>query len=696
MRFALIENSAAAARIIAAHLQKEFHGLEVDIILNQADFDRFFRNPKYDLFVMEYRLKWVSGIELVKKIKSRLPSTPVIMASDTEADEVAIEGMKMGLGQYTSKTNLNLLPVVVRESLRKAQLEKEHRSAIENLKMSERRLEAMSEISSDYAFDYAVRDDGTVVNEWVTDSFKVVTQFEPDEVKVVDGLPAIIYPGDSDIASDLRKRIKNGKHISGEFRIVTKNGVVKWLRYFARPILDDKKNVIRIYGGAKDVTGIKQFERGLTFFSRDKELVHPGQGIKEDDFQKAKAIADIAGKMISILKIKIADFKIIKDVFGSELSDALITKVSKRLTSALRNEDLMAKRNEDEFEIVLTMLSKANDAELISKKIIAKLSRTYRMNNAEINIDCHIGIGFYPKDGDSLEILSRKADIARRRAKNSGVSSFIRFVPEMETITKDEYDLESRLKKVVERGELFIVYQPIVDLNSERITGVEALLRWSHPTNGIMLPREFIPFAEKTSQIIPIGKWVLEKTCEQLKRWQEMGFNDLIMSVNVSARQFMSGRIAEILRENLNRNKLDPQCLEVEITETGLMDNIEDTIISLNQIKRLNVKVAIDDFGTGYSSLAYLNFFPIDHLKIDRSFIRGLSKKKDAFNIVKGVITLAHSLRLSVIAEGVEEESQLKILKSLGCDLIQGYFYWRPLGERQMTEILLYRKKKAS
>lgn len=382
---------------------------------------------------------------------------------------------------------------------------------------------------------------------------------------------------------------------------------------------------------------------------------------------------------LAIMFIDLDRFKIINDTLGHQIGDELLREVACRLSSVIRETDFVARLGGDEFVIILSSISSPADAAMVAGKIVAKLSTPIEAEGHELHTSPSIGISIFPDDGPDSDTVMKNADVAMYHAKAAGRNNYQFFTAEMNRITTDRLNIERKLRHAIARNELSLCYQPQFRADGSQPTGVEALLRWNHPTDGMITPDRFIPIAEETGLIVEIGEWVLLTACREMKRWIDAGLKPIRIAVNVSARQLRRRDFCETVAGVLAESELPPELLELEITESSVMENPDEAILILERIGRMGISLAIDDFGTGYSSLAYLKLFPIDHLKIDRSFVADIETDLNDRAIAFGTIALAHSLGLNVIAEGVETEDQLELLRSNGCDEVQGYLFSKPL-----------------
>lgn len=381
-------------------------------------------------------------------------------------------------------------------------------------------------------------------------------------------------------------------------------------------------------------------------------------------------------------------FKNINDTLGHDVGDQLLVKVVERLKECVRDTDTIARIGGDEFTIILEKIPSIQFVMNIAERICKAISQVYRFNDRDLFITTSMGISIYPNDGDNMQILLKNADMAMYRAKERGRNKFEFFTQSMNQAMQKKTKIEANLRTALEKNEFEVYFQPLIDVNNMKITSLEALLRWKHPDMGMVAPSEFIPVAEDSNLIVPIGEWVLHNACERIQQWHQQGYAALRVAVNLSARQFLNHKLVQVIGGILHATGLDGKYLTLELTESLIMSDIENSIKIVNGLKELNIKIAIDDFGTGYSSLSYLKRFPIDIIKIDKSFITDFAADHHDAAIVKAIIAMAHTLKMKVVAEGVEKPDQLAYLKEFDCDEIQGYLLCPPVSARELTPVL--------
>lgn len=434
------------------------------------------------------------------------------------------------------------------------------------------------------------------------------------------------------------------------------------------------------------VTAIQDISASKEAAAALQELAHfdhltklPNRALFYDRLAQGLAQARRNKCVLAVLFVDLDRFKYVNDTFGHTEGDKLLIRIAERLGQCVRGEDTVGRLSGDEFAIVLNRLSSPDDAALVAKKIISALNDPFQIQGTELYVTASIGITLFPSDGDDQEMLVRNADVAMYRAKDVGRNNYQFFTPEMNRRTRDMLSMESELRRAIERDEFVVHYQPKVSLASGRVIGVEALLRWQHPERGLVSPADFIPLLEESGLIVQAGDWVLRAVCRQLQEWAAAGLRPVPVAVNLSARQFLAPDLAQGIARILQEHGIAANLVEVELTESAVMANTEEAVRTLEYLQSIGLKIAIDDFGTGYSSLSYLKRFPIRALKVDRSFVRDITTDPDDAAITQAVISMAHSLDLSVIAEGVETEAQLAFLSNCGCDEVQGYLFSRPV-----------------
>lgn len=441
-----------------------------------------------------------------------------------------------------------------------------------------------------------------------------------------------------------------------------------------------------------DLTEYKQAQEKLNYLAYHDALTGlPNQALFKDRLQQALALARRNDQVLAVMLVNLDRFKTINDTLGYMAADQLLQEVAIRLTGCVRESDTVARLSSDEFALLLTQVGRAEDAAKIAENIKEALQSPFHFADQELFVTASIGISLHPDDGREPAALLKSAGTALNRAKEQDGNDYQFYTSGRTTKALRQLVLENNLRPGLEREEFIVHYQPQVNIETFQIVGMEALVRWQHPGLGLLYPLEFIRLAEDSGLIVSLGEWVLREACAQSKSWQDAGFEPLRLAVNLSARQFQQPRLVAAIGQILNETGLDPRFLELELTEGSVMKDPDEAIKKLHEIKAMGVKISIDDFGTGYSSLNYLKRFPLDTLKVDRSFVSDVNTDPDDAAIVTAIITLAHALKLNVIAEGVETPEQLAFLRSLNCDEVQGYLFSKPLSAEEFTALLMER-----
>jgi diguanylate cyclase (GGDEF)-like protein/PAS domain S-box-containing protein len=467
------------------------------------------------------------------------------------------------------------------------------------------------------------------------------------------------------------------------------NGLDRYLVFNATPVRNPQGVLLAVVETLEDLSDRKRYQEKLEYLANyDPLTCLPNRNLLCDRIRQALLLSRRSLQEVAVFVLDLDNFKLVNGALGQEGGDDLLKKVAARLEGCLRSGDTVAHQGGDEFTIVISDWAISNRATHIAAKILEEIARTFRMNGREVVVTGSIGISISPRDGEDVQTLLKNAEAAMYRAKEQGRNGYRFYTGEMNARSRDRVALEQNLRSALELDEFLVYYQPKVSLRTGRITGMEALVRWQSPELGLIGPDAFIPLAEETGLILPLGAWVLRSACAQNKAWQDAGLPALTVAVNLSPRQFRQHDIASLIAVTLATTGLEPRYLELEITESMVMREVDRVTAVLDELKHLGTSLSMDDFGTGYSSLSYLKKFPFNKLKIDQSFVRDITSDPDSAAIAKAVIAMAHSLRLKVIAEGVETQGQLEYLRSHGCDEMQGYYFSRPVPALEFERLL--------
>ncbi len=541
----------------------------------------------------------------------------------------------------------------------------------------------------EHAADSVFITDITGIIEYTNRSFETITGYKNAEV--IGKNTSIISSGRHDKAfyKKLWSTILAGHEFRDIFINKKSDGTIYYEEKTITPLLDDNGKIYNFVSVGKDITERMQTQERLHFLAHHDLLTElPNRIMLIDRLNHAITTSQARTDSLAIMFLDLDRFKIINDTLGHNAGDQLLQLVADRLRPCVRKTDTVSRIGGDEFVILLEEIEDITNISTIAKNILDSLSHPFLLEGRELFITCSIGISIHPQDGQDSNALLKNADSAMYRAKEHGRNNFQYYSEDMNSRSLEKLTLETDLRHALHREQFELHYQPQVDLSTGNIIGFEALLRWQHPELGLVSPIDFIPILEDTGLILPVGEWVLRTACEQNRKWQKQGLPTLPVAVNLSARQFSDSNLGMQVSSILMETKLAPECLHLEITESVIMNNASGTYKILDELYRLGVHLAVDDFGTGYSSLSYLKRFPIHILKVDRSFVRDITTDPDDASIVSTVITLAHSLKLKVIAEGVETEDQAMFLRNRSCDIAQGYLYSKPISVEHMSKLL--------
>jgi diguanylate cyclase (GGDEF)-like protein/PAS domain S-box-containing protein len=533
--------------------------------------------------------------------------------------------------------------------------------------------------------------DGNVI-EYANPAFARISGYELAEVIGRDCRFLQGTDRDQEGIYALREALGAYREVTVVLRNYRKDGSLFWNQLHVAPVLDQHGATTHWVGVINDITASMRYQRELEHQSTHDALTGlPNRNLFQDRLEQAIAYAARYGHQLWVVVLDLDNFKLINDTLGHAVGDSLLQTVAGRLRSALRDSDTVARLGGDEFILLLPDQPGQSEGTLSPRTVQAVLdavSAPMRLGAHDLALTCSMGVSVYPRDGDTAPSLFKHADIALYRAKDGGRNQLQFYTSEMNARVTERTLIEGHLRNALTRREFVLYFQPRIDCATGRVAGLEALLRWCQPELGLVPPDRFIGVAEETGRIVEIGEWVLYEACRQAKAWQDAGLPKVPVAVNVSARQFrQAGFVQEVLGA-LESAGLAPGYLELELTESLMMQNIESVIAGMRQLKELGVRLSIDDFGTGYSSLSYLRRFPLDYLKIDRSFVRDMLNDAPGSAIVRSMITLGHSLGCRIIAEGVETRDQLGYLTREGCDEIQGYLCSRPVPVAQAQELL--------
>jgi len=663
---------------------------------NGAEGLAWLENNHATLALIDLGLPDISGIELLKKVKAAYPATELIVLTGKATLDSAIEATNGGAFSYLVKPYLvEQLMLNIRRAIEKQQAEAELRKLSLAVEQS-----PASIVITDL--------EGTI--EYINPKFTRVTGYDREEA--IGRNPRILKGDKTDPAvyRELWGTITSGREWQGEFHNRKKNGEFFWEMAKIAPITDAAGVITHYMGIKEDITERKRLEEALRssqneLFAQNRQLKNlfqqvehqahhdgltslPNRSLLADRIHQALLRARRNNHQVAVIFLDLDNLKFINDSLGHDFGDELLRTAAERLTGCVRACDTVGRQGGDEFVIIISDTAVEDFIAAIAGKIREAISRPVIIKGHEITVTCSIGISIFPKDGGDVQALIKNADVAMYRAKEMGRDNFQFYSEELNIRSMARMAMKRHLRSALDNKEFSLHYQPKVSLRSGLITGMEALLRWRNPELGMVSPAGFIPLAEETGIIGRIGEWVLRTACAQNRAWQESGFPPMRVAVNISARQFKQDNLVEVISRVLRETGLGPHFLELEITESAVIQNADKMITTLNELKEMGIHLAMDNFGSGYASLHYLKKVPFDKLKLDCSFVREITSNPDSYAITRAVIAMAHSLHLKVIAEGVEGEGQLRYLRDHGCNEMQGYYFSRPVPAAELTELL--------
>ena len=659
-------------------------------------------NNEYDLVLLDLHMPYVNGHDVMTHIKDKDINTSVIVVSGESSFEAARDACANGAYDFLRKPYAtDELLITIQNALKEKQLEKKNEEMNEQLKESERLHRYLVNTSPDIIY---ILDQGghfTFINERI----ETLLGFSKKEL-IGKHYSLLVHHDDLEKAKYVFNERRIGKRASRniEMRLKCKDdGAARFFETRTLPIelssmgiytgtdSTGKKKYLGTYGVARDVTERKVAEETITFQAYHDLLTKlPNRALLRDRLGLASMQAKRDNEQLAVMFLDLDRFKNVNDSLGHMIGDELLQQVSNRLRSCVREGDTLARFGGDEFALLLPKIHNSRqDVETIADKIIDILKQPFTVDGHELYVSTSIGISLYPSDGDNMDHLIKNADIAMYNVKGQGKNGYRFYSDEMNKPYFENLEMESAIRKAIEKEQFHLVYQPQINLKTGDIVGVEALLRWDHPEHGTISPSEFIPFAEESGLIVPMGEWVVRSALTELKNWRDMGLPEIRVAVNISAQHLVERNMVKVIQGILEDLKLPGDSLEIEITENAIMDDMDTIIRTLKALSDMGVTVAIDDFGTGYSSLSYLHKLPIHTLKIDRTFLKESRYAKGDHTIVDTIVAMGKGLQLNVIAEGVETQGQLEYLRNIDCYEAQGFLFGKPLPPDVIAQLLV-------
>jgi len=685
-RLLLVEDSEDDALLVLAALKQCGIESSHERVWTRGDLTQALEHGPWDAVLCDHNLPQFGGLEALRMIRAQDPDIPFIIVSGAIGEETAVAAMRSGAQDFVMKHSLGRLGAVLIREIGEAEIRRSARIASRHLQANEALLNSIVNTAAD---GIAVVRPGGVI-EFANNALAHMVGHEPSALNGIE-IGALLHQNAESrrfweqLFAHENAIPEEPADLHTHARACNGGAIPVEIRASRMDMNDGPKATVLI----RDVSERARSEERMWRLAHFDELSGlPNRLLFRQLVEQALRDAGRSKKPVAVLFIDLDRFKLINDTLGHDGGDEVLRQVTARLRQCLRESDIISRFGGDEFAALMREIDDPEAARAAAKRILTAVARPYCLNNEEYHLSASIGISTFPGDSADATALLRNAELAMYRAKDQGKDNFQFHSPQMNARSFEYVVLERFLRRAVELDEFLLHYQPQVEVASGRVIGAEALLRWNHPGMGMMPPGKFIPLAEETGLIVPIGRIVLTRACAEARRLQDAGAAGFRIAVNLSPRQFAHSELVSDVRHILEDTGLPAETLELEITESMVMDNPERATAILHELRALGVELAIDDFGTGYSSLGYLKRFPVNTLKVDRSFIKDIPTDADDVAITNAVIAMGRSLRLSVVAEGVETEQQAEFLRASGCDLMQGYLIAKPMPAADLQRFL--------
>ncbi len=682
----LIEDNPGDARLFLEMFNEQgLHDTKLKHIESISEAEKYLAGHAADIILLDLGLPDAQGLEAVRRIRAAAPRVPLVVLTVSDDESLAAQALQVGAQDYLIKGQIEargllraMRHAIERKIMEEALFSEKERAQVTLNSIGD--AVACTDISGNITFLNLVAEKMT---GWPRQ--EVAGRPMAEVLRILDATSRETIPNPMEQAIAKNRTV----HLPLNCVLVRRDG-------FEIPIEDSVSPIHNREGEAtgavivfRDVSVAQAMALQLAHSAQHDFLTGlPNRMLLNDRVSQAISLAARHMKKVAVLFLDLDGFKHINDSLGHPIGDKLLQSIAKRLVDCGRSSDTVSRQGGDEFVVLLSEVEQSDAAAITARRLLQAVAEAHSIDQHDLHVTASIGLSIYPDDGLDAETLIKNADTAMYQAKENGHQSYQFFKPAMNVRAVERQSIEESLRRALERDEFALHYQPIINLRTGEITGAEALIRWTHPTRGPVSPAQFIPVAEDCGLILPIGNWVLREACAQACAWMDAGLPLTTMAVNISAMEFRYEHFLDGVFAILKDTGLDPRSLELELTESVLMKRAESTESILKILRATGVQVAVDDFGTGYSSLSYLRKFPIDALKIDQSFVRQITTAPDETTIVTAVISMGRSLKLRVVAEGVETQQELAFLQSHQCDEAQGYLFSRPLPPEQFAKLL--------
>jgi diguanylate cyclase (GGDEF)-like protein/PAS domain S-box-containing protein len=682
----LVEDNPGDARLLREMLNEQGrHDTELTHVESLSEAEKYLALRQVDVILLDLGLPDAEGLAAVRRVHVAAPRVPLVVLTGLDDETLAGQALQEGAQDYLIKGQIE-----TRGLLRALRYAIERRNMEEALFVEKERAQVTLNSIGDAVVCTDISGNITFLNlvaEKMTGwPLKEASGRPMDEVfRFLDATSHEATPNPMEIAVDTDRTV----HLPPNCILIRRDGFEIPIEDSVAPIHDRQGFATGAVIVFRDVSAARAMALEMAHSAQHDFLTGlPNRMLLQDRLSQAIILASRHAKKVAILFLDLDGFKHINDSLGHAIGDKLLQSIAACLVDCVRGSDTVSRQGGDEFVVLLSEVAQAEDAAITARRMLQSVAEAHSIDQHDLHVTTSIGVGVYPDDGLDAETLIKNADTAMYQAKENGRQSYQFFKPAMNVRAVERQSIEESLRRAVERDEFALHYQPKVNLKTGDITGAEALIRWTHPVRGNVPPASFIPVAEDCGLILPIGHWVLREACKQARAWVDAGLPLATMAVNISAMEFRDENFLDSVFNTLAESGLDPHALELELTESVLMKRAESAASVLQALRAKGVQVAVDDFGTGYSSLSYLRKFPIDALKIDQSFVRQISKTPDDTAIVTAIISMGRSLKLRIVAEGVETAEELAFLQAHKCDEAQGYYFGRPVIPAEFAKLL--------
>jgi diguanylate cyclase (GGDEF)-like protein/PAS domain S-box-containing protein len=682
----LIEDSAGDARLLYEMFSEQgCHDIDLTHVMRMSEAEQHLAKHTVDVILLDLGLPDAHGVEAIQRVHAAAPRVPLVVLTGLDDDSMAVRALKSGAQDYLVKGQIE-----TRGLMRALRYARERKNMEDALFAEKER----AQVTLDCIGDAVVCTDLLGNITFLNAVAEVMTGWPRQDAigrPMAQVFRVLNTTGHNTIPiPTMTALLKQGPvHIPLSCILVRRNGVEIHVEDSVAPIHDREGQTTGAVVVFRDVSAARATSLQITHSAEHDFLTGlPNRMLLNDRVSQAITLARRRDKQVALLFLDLDGFKHINDSLGHAIGDQLLQSVTRRLLECARDSDTVSRQGGDEFVVLLSEIQHAEDAAIAARRMLNAVAEAHSIEHHDLHVTTSIGISVYPEDGRDAETLIQNADTAMYQAKEDGRHSFQYFKPAMNARAVERQSIEENLRRAMQRGEFTVHYQPKINCRSGVITGAEALIRWTHPKQGPISPAQFIPVAEDSGLILPIGNWVLHEACKQARTWLDAGLPVTTMAVNVSAIEFRGEGFLDGLFSILDETGLAPELLELELTESVLMKHPDSASVILQTLRKRGVQVAVDDFGTGYSSLSYLRRFQIDALKIDQSFVGAITTAVSDTSIVTAVISMGRSLKLRVVAEGVETLEQSTFLRAHECDEAQGYYFSRPVPPEQFAALL--------